>query len=240
MKIRTSAPASDNKFYLKKPWGYNPCILGNKKHRQYAHSVLVNCTGYCTGRFGETSGEKACKYLGDTNAEKYIALAKKQGLEIGDEPRPGAVLCWQGVGSKAGHVEFVEQVNDSKTEIINSASGWNYKNAYVLTKTRKKGANGNWGLPIAEYTNPKFIYNPNVDPFPPTTRKVLKKGDKGEDVKWLQWAICRAGFTIDIDGSFGSKTENALKKAQKKWKLQVDGRCGAKTQAKIKDLYCLE
>ncbi len=237
MKMRTTAPASTNKYYLKKPYGYNPCILGNKEHRQYPHSVLVNCTGYVTGRLGETSGEKKCEYLGNTNAENYIALAKKQGLEVGTEPKEGAVLVWKGVGEKAGHAAFVEKVVSS-TEIITSESGWSYKNSYVLKKTRKKG-NGNWGL-SASYADPQFIYNPNIDPYPATTKPVLKLGAKGEDVKWLQWAICRAGYKIAIDGSFGYKTEKALKKAQKSWKLTADGMCGTKTQTKIKSLYSIE
>lgn len=239
MKQRTTAPASNNKFYLKKPYGYNPCILGNAKHRQYAHSVLVNCTGYVTGRLGETSGDKKCEYLGNTNAENYYELAQKQGLEVGDEPREGAVICWQGVGSKAGHVAFIEKVV-SDTEIYTSESGWSYSNHYILNKTRKKG-NGNWGLSTASYKDPMFIYNPNIDPYPPTTKVVLKLGSKGEDVKWLQWAICRAGYKIAIDGSFGNKTEKALKKAQKNaWGLVADGMCGKKTQAKIKSLYSIE
>lgn len=239
MKQRTKAPASTNKYYLKKPYGYNPCILGNAKHRQYAHSVLVNCTGYCTGRFGETSGDKKCEFLGNTNAENYFELAQKQGLEVGDEPRAGAVICWQGVGSKAGHVAFVEKVI-SDTEIFTSESGWSYANHYILNKTRKKG-NGNWGLDWSSYTWQGYIYNPNIDPYPATTRTVLKEGCKGEDVKWLQWAICRAGYKIAIDGSFGPKTTKALKKAQKEvWKLTADGMCGPKTQAKIKSLYSIE
>lgn len=237
MKMRTTAPASTNKYYLKKPYGYNPCILGNSKHRQYAHSVLVNCTGYVTGRFGETSGAKKCQYFGNTNAENYFALAKKQGLETGSEPREGAVICWQGVGSKAGHVAFVEKVISS-TKVMTSESGWSYTNAYMLNKERAKGA-GNWGL-SSSYKFQGFVYNPNIDPFPATTKTVLKEGAKGEDVKWLQWAIVRAGYSISIDGSFGPKTTAALKKAQKAWKLTVDGMCGPKTQAKIKSLYSLE
>ena len=162
MKIRTTAPTTSNKFYLKKPWGYNPCILGNKDNRQSKHSVLVNCTGCETGRFGEISGEKKCRYLGNTNAENYIALAKKQGLEIGTTPRPGAAIVWQGVGDSAGHTASVEKVI-SENEIQTFESGWSYKNSYALKKIRTND-NGNWGLSLAKYSNPMFIYNPNIEP----------------------------------------------------------------------------
>lgn len=40
-----------------------------------------------------------------------------------------------------------------------------------------------------------------------------------------------------IDGVFGQKTRNAIKKFQKKYKLTVDGICGKKTIAKLKKVY---
>jgi hypothetical protein len=52
----------------------------------------------------------------------------------------------------------------------------------------------------------------------------LKKGSKGEDVKYLQQQL-----GIPIDGSFGQTTHNAVVVLQKKHKLTADGIVGPKT-----------
>ena len=52
---RTTSPKDDNKCYLRKPKGYNECIRGNTKNglNHGVYDVLVNCTGYCYGRYME-------------------------------------------------------------------------------------------------------------------------------------------------------------------------------------------
>lgn len=235
MKMQKGAPSKSDKFYLKKGYGgYNPCILGNKKHRYCKGSVLVNCVGFCTGRYNFTSGESTCKWLGNTNAENYIKLAKKQGLQTTTDPVPGGVMVWSSSG--AGHVAFVEKKN-SATEVYTSESGWGYTVKYVQNKTRKKGK-GNWGQG-SDYKYLGCIVNPNIDLYEAPNR-VLKEGAKGEDVKWMQWAINRSGASCTVDGSFGPKTKAALKVAQGYWGLAKDGVCGPATQTKIKELYTIE
>lgn len=239
MKTRTQTPAKSNKYYLKSGYGgYNPCILGNKAHRYCTGSTLPNCTAYATGRFAEIIGAKKCKYLGNTNAEKYWALAKKQGLECGQAPRSGAVMVWEGVGSKVGHVAVVESTNGVDA-VRTSESGWSYTAAYSRNVNRSRGS-GNWGQGES-YRFLGFVYNPQINPHPtPENVTAIRYGDKGEDVRWLQWAIKKAGHSVTIDGKFGKDTQAKLKKAQKTWKLTADGIAGPKTQAKIRELYTLE
>ena len=238
MKRQTSVPTKSDKYYLKKGYGgYNPCILGNSKHRYCKGSVLVNCVGYATGRFNALVGAKKCAYLGNTNAENLFALAKKQGLETGPIPRAGAAMVWEGVGTAVGHVAIVEKVK-SETSVETSESGWSYTSAYVTFKTRSYGT-GNWGLG-SSYKFLGFVYNPNIEPYENPADTTITLGEKGEKVKWLQWALVRSGYKIAIDGSFGNATFKALKKFQKKYSLTVDGKCGPKTQAKIKALYTVE
>lgn len=242
MERQLSTPSKTDKYYLKKGYGgYNPCVLGNKNHRYSKGSVLVNCVGYATGRFNAIIGAKKCSYLGNTNAENFYALAKKQGLSVGNEPREGACMVWAkgkaGVSSDgAGHVAIVEKVY-SKDKVLTSESGWGYTTKYTSNVTRYLGT-GHWSL--AGYTFLGFVYNPQIDPYETPTDSVIRPGEKGEKVKWMQWAICKAGYKIAIDGSFGPATQAALKKAQKAWKLTADGICGPKTQAKIKSLYTLQ
>jgi len=54
--------------------------------------------------------------------------------------------------------------------------------------------------------------------------KTLKKGDKGKEVEDLQRYL-----KIKVDGDFGPKTEDAVKKFQKEEGLTADGIVGAKT-----------
>ena len=68
----------------------------------------------------------------------------------------------------------------------------------------------------------------------PTT--VIKKGDSGAEVRWLQEKLTTLGFfNHKITDYFGSITESALKKFQESRNLKVDGIAGAKTLAALAD-----
>lgn len=64
----------------------------------------------------------------------------------------------------------------------------------------------------------------------------LKKGDKGTMVKAVQTAIIGLGYSLSIygaDGSFGTMTEEVVKRVQKDGKLKVDGIVGPDTLSYI-------
>ena len=83
--------------------------------------------------------------------------------EIGDTPKLGAIMVWGQGTSKgndgAGHVAVIEKII-SNEEVITSESNYGDSRPF-LTKTRKKGVNGRWGL-SAKYQFKGFIYNPAV------------------------------------------------------------------------------
>jgi hypothetical protein len=77
----------------------------------------------------------------------------------------------------------------------------------------------------------------NVDTFGQETEKtfsvtlpVLKRGAKGEKVKALQAHLVGYGLNIEVDGSFGPATEEAIKEYQQTHNLTVDGKAGPKTR----------
>lgn len=71
----------------------------------------------------------------------------------------------------------------------------------------------------ADAGNPYFI-----------TDRLLKRGSKGESVKWLQWELnAQNGANLNIDGDFGEKTEQAVRLYQKAKGLEVDGIAGNQT-----------
>ena len=227
MEIRTTKPEKGNKYYITKgSGGYNPCIVGKPTDSEC--NVLSNCVGYAVGRFNEEIQACGCKYLKSCNAENFIRY--NPNLESGQTPRTGACMCWEGKGSKAGHVAIVEKVI-SPTEVITSESAWNGKPFY--NNTRHKGTNGNWGMNRSSYSFNGFLYNPEIKEDIYNLTRLLYKGCRGEDVKELQ----RTLGGLSVDGIFGPKTDNKVREFQKNNKLVVDGKVGKNTAHALGWLY---
>lgn len=73
--------------------------------------------------------------------------------------------------------------------------------------------------------------NPYTEP-----KDTVEFGDLGVSVRWTQWELTYAGFTTKVDGDFGSNTDKQVKAFQKKYSLEVDGKVGPKTRAKLKSI----
>lgn len=77
-----------------------------------------------------------------------------------------------------------------------------------------------------------IIGNPYPEPI-----KILKKGSKGDGVRWLQRELQRLGYPIKADGIFGPVTEKFLRQFQISAftdPKEHDGICGPKTRDKLK------
>ena len=61
--------------------------------------------------------------------------------------------------------------------------------------------------------------------------KAIKYGMKGDEVSNLQTSLKNAGYNIDVDGSFGPQTLEAVKQYQSANGLTVDGMVGPQTSA---------
>lgn len=59
--------------------------------------------------------------------------------------------------------------------------------------------------------------------------KQVSYGSSGSDVRELQKKLNENGYSLEVDGQFGSKTQAAVKDYQKKNNLQVDGIAGKNT-----------
>jgi len=139
------------------------------------------------------------------------------------------VVCW-----RSGHVGVFWRTADGSEKVI-EAKGINYGTVisdFVPSK---------WSYGLT-FSDMEYIYEVNLagsatwkqpNPYPVPTR-TLYKGCKGEDVKWLQCELNEAGFNLDVDGSFGPKTEKAVAEYQASCKLAVDKRVGPETRKALK------
>lgn len=261
--IQTKLPTKGNKYYnTKSVGGYSECIKGYPT--QDGLNVLDNCVGWACGRFNEVysylSGYKGMKYPTlNCDAEYFIKRGKTVGLNSRTEPITAGIMVWEGKGSKAGHVEFVEKRN-GKTSVYTSASG--YKSYAFANRTRTKG-NGNWGMgssykyigclidPYITKDNIDLTYELQHNLNKQFNCKLVEDGIWGKATeaactkhylqinnkyyrmnKWLQNRLLQSGYSVGksgADGYFGKDTKNALIKYQKDHKLTADGICGVKT-----------
>lgn len=84
---------------------------------------------------------------------------------------------------------------------------------------------------IEKYNLTKYDFNSGTPEYPVPTR-TLKKGMRGEDVKWLQWELKLLNYPVgNIDGIYGPTTEKCVKDLQTD--LFVDGVVGPLTLSKL-------
>lgn len=107
--------------------------------------------------------EGYCRWLGNTDARNQLTLAQSQGLQTGDDPVVGGVICWDSTGT--GHCAVIEQVVDANT-VICSESGWSYTTAPIVRTYTHYRVGGAWQHIISGYTYQGIIYPPYVPPTP--------------------------------------------------------------------------
>lgn len=89
---------------------------------------------------------------------------------------------------------------------------------------------------------PKFGVTSTSEGKSNVAEPTLKKGSTGSQVKKLQKNLNTLKFTdengkaLEVDGDFGTHTREAVKKYQRKYKLEVDGVYGPKSYEKMKTL----
>ena len=163
-----------------------------------------------------------------------------------DAPKQGVLLFRAGIRNgvrwtSGGHyVAFVDyKVQNGKHYFYTKDSGGRKHDGWYCYETYMKGL-----LPqIWIVTKKPNTPAPKPTPAPTPAKKytgviptpTLKKGNKGNKVKYLQKFLNWYGsYGLKVDGVFGAKTKAALESFQKKTGLKVDGIYGAKSYAKAK------
>lgn len=136
--------------------------------------------------------------------KSYTTAISKHDLKDGD-------LCFKVKDGKAHHVgiyysgRVIEAKGRAYGVVANEISGWS---AYGRL-------NINW--------EPEETF---------VLKRVLRKGDKGDDVKWVQNALLQRRYRLPkygADGDYGTETLKAVKQFQRDKGLKDDGAVGEKT-----------
>ena len=208
--IRTTRPTTGNKYFITRSnGGYSTCIQGKPTDRQC--DVLANCVGYACGAYNEELGLGYEKYHLNCNAENFIERAIASGLSVVSKPVVGSILCWEGVGSLAGHVAIViEVINDNC--IRTAESGYGSSRPFWIT-TRYNN-NGRWGL-SSNYPFRGFIRILPTPPAPqPTPKPTPGPSDKfniGDRVV-VNGPLYSNSNAASPAGSISNKTTNITRK----------------------------
>lgn len=215
--VRTSLPASGNKFYNNgNAGGWSWCIIGNPT--KAGLNVLSNCVGWACARFNEIyseiTGYKGMKYQTlCCNAENFIEKAKQAGLEIGMTPKPGAIMVWQkgatlSGNDGAGHVAVVETVYDNN-HVYTSESAYG---GSAFFNSHRYNTNGAWGLGSG-YKFRGFIYNPAIKDEPEPTPAPTGKFNIGDKVI-INGNLYRSSNASTATGSVVNKVTNITRKIE--------------------------
>lgn len=187
------------------------------KLKAYQDSV-----GVCTIGWGHTANVKAGQTITQAKADEYLMkdLAKFEKA-VNDLKRDfnenqfSALVSFAyncGVGNLKSLCKGRSEAEiGSKMLLYNKASG---KVLAGLTR-RRMAENKLYNKPVMQK-----VYEMPVE--------TLKRGMSGDGVKWLQQALNRKGYNLEIDGVFGNITEQAVKDFQ--IKHLVDGVVGIQTK----------
>lgn len=168
----------------------------------------------CSGSFYHVSGF-------DTTAHGYYTRCKDKGtIKSIDKTKACQVFVRKKGTNVMGHIGwydghgYVIEMKSSKANCVKSKidSRWT-----------------DWGIPtFVEYVTEKEVCNVELD--------VLRKGDKGNEVKTVQRLLKAMGYSVGLsgaDGDFGKNTEKAVIKFQTKNKITADGIVGQATWEKL-------
>ena len=179
--------------------------------------------------------------LSENNTEAYYYLYNAHGDVTGLLKQNGtmaATYCYDAFGnllSKQGQanntITYAGYQYDVETKLYYlNARYYDSKIARFLTEDTY-GGKYNDPLSLNRYT---YCTNNPIRYYDPMEHRNLQVGSKGDDVKEMQQLLNQNGYKLEEDGKFGAKTQAAVKNFQSKNNLKVDGIVGNKTIQELK------
>ena len=218
-KCTESLLASKTKQY---PSHYTSDRTSRYKADIKAGKTCADCVGACKG-YAWNNGKKKAE-VPDKSANGMFSYAKSKGADWGTidtlPELPGVALRFDGhVGYYIGGGYAIE---------------WRGF-AYGCVKTKVSGRKWThwYKLPWIDYGDGSAL-----EPIPEPTlgSRQLAKGMTGADVREMQTALLKLGYTLPkygADGDFGSETEKAVIAFQQRIGIKADGKYGEETHAAL-------
>ena len=208
----------------------NPNTSFNKYNGVYVQGGSLVSEGTLDVTFRGVENKESGDYL--TQQIESYAVRVEQAAAGGDTEvtiTKGTITNAVGGGVYVGGGYAVEE------------RGFNY--GCVKTKVASRKWTHWFQLPFVDYGDAVFTGGSYVKPDSAQTEytlgtRTVKKGSKGTDVKALQEFLLQLEYSLPkygADGEFGSETETALKKFQKKVGIKQDGIYGSETHTALMD-----
>lgn len=192
-----------------------PRYIAKARSKGLVGKVCVDCSGLIGSYRGKQLGSSQLY----STASKRLPIANVKDFPIG-------TVLW-----KSGHVGvFVGY--ECGIPMCVEAKGIDY--GTIMSKV--SDTKWQYGLLFSDMSYDEVNIGGNerlTNPYTEPTRNI-KKGCKGEDVKWVQFELKESGYDIKIDGIYGSASEKACKSFQTSAKLLVDGIVGKNTRNAMK------
>ena len=177
-----------------------------------------------------------------TNGASYTGDMRKAFLRSGFENVKGSVNLSSGSGLKKGDV-LLKEGSHVVMYIGNGQIVHASINELGKITGGQSGDQTGKEICVRSYYNKPWQYllryTGATSSSTETTSSALRRGDKGSAVREMQALLIEAGYSCGAsgtDGSFGSDTESALKKFQSDYGLEVDGKYGPISRAKLAEV----
>jgi len=147
-----------------------------------------------------------------------------------------------GQASQIGEQAWISAyVNERRNWLANNANSALHPTVYRMDAFRQLINDRRWDLPLPLTVRGVLITEDTLSAVPPL-RPSAQTGDEGtlqlqtpamqgDDVRALQQALVNAGFSVTVDGVFGTGTDAAVKQFQQQKGLAVDGIVGPATRS---------
>ena len=186
------------------------------KANKYVGKECTDCSGLISGYTNKVIGS----YQLRQTASKRYPISNILNMPIG-------TVLW-----KSGHVGVYVGTENGIPMCI-EAKGINYGTI------KSKVSNTKWReCLVYDYIGYDMISvakKSNQNKYSEPVGVILRRGSNNNYVKWVQYELNEAGFNLSIDGIFGLKTENSVKKFQQSCKIVVDGIVGKNTIKCLKE-----
>jgi len=194
--------------------------------------LFVKCFGAELGR------QMLCQPLNSAGAgcKFSVQYYKQYGRWITGTPEPGDQIFFSYAPGEYSHTGLVETVSEGVvTTIEGNTSESVGRRSYAIGSSTIAG----YGRPrweLAADTSPSDIsFGPSE-----SSKRILKLGCRGDDVKKLQEDLIRMGYDVGpykADGDYGDNTKKAVMKFQEQHHVEpVDGEVGDLTRAALKEI----